>query len=510
WVEEGAGLAIRPAKEKGTLTIEVAKDAAPGVRWIRLYDKDGATSLRPFLVGIGGLAEVLEAEPNDDPRKPQAIDRARATINGRLARSGDVDGYSVPLERGEVLAADLEANRRLGSPMDAVLQVVSSKGFVLAQNNDTVGDDPRIIFEAPAKGTYTVRLFAFPSKPDSSIRFSGGSAYVYRLTLTTGGFIEHAFPLAYSPNRVNPIAAIGPNINSNGEAVILPVSIGDQPIDRMILAHPALPGTAEIRRVDDAVDVAIESEPNDPARPRRIVDRTAVSGRIDPPGDQDAYEVPLKKGDRRIIRLESRTFGLPLDAVLRILGADGTILAEADDVGKSSDPELVFSPPADGVYRIVVRDLHRRGGARYVYLLSVIPPEPSFAATLAADAFELVPGKETKVVVTIDRKEGYNDTLDSTAVGKPLVVTATTVHSRQTEDSAKSATLELRGDANAPAQSGPFRIIVYRADGKGRTHHALARIDGSDEAATTAQTEHLWLTSLPAAPPSTSPSSKKK
>ena len=50
--------------------------------------------------------------------------------------------------------------------MDAVLQVVSAKGFVLAQNNDAVGRDPRIVFEAPTTGTYIVRLFAFPSTPE--------------------------------------------------------------------------------------------------------------------------------------------------------------------------------------------------------------------------------------------------------------------------------------------------------------------------------------------------------
>ena len=108
--------------------------------------------------------------------------------------------------------ADLEANRHLGSPMDAVLQVVSPAGFVLAQNDDAVGRDPRIIFEAPARGTYIVRLFAFPSTPDSSIRFAGGDAFIYRLTLTTGGFLEHVFPLAVSKECPTTVTAIGTNI----------------------------------------------------------------------------------------------------------------------------------------------------------------------------------------------------------------------------------------------------------------------------------------------------------
>src|SRR5262249_50536920 len=159
-----------------------------------LYDEDGATDLRPFI--IGNLPEVIEAEPNDDPNRPQSISPLPATINGRLARGGDVDGFSVTLHQGQTLVADLEANRHSGASRDAALQVVCDSGFVLAQNDDAVGRDPRIVFEAPTEGTYLVRVFAFPATPDSSIRFAGGSAFVYRLTLTTAGFLDHAFPLA--------------------------------------------------------------------------------------------------------------------------------------------------------------------------------------------------------------------------------------------------------------------------------------------------------------------------
>src|SRR4029077_11851714 len=112
------------------LAICVAADAEPGVRWVRVYDEEGATSLRPFILGT--LPEIVESEPNDDPQPPQLIGLASSTVNGRLSPSGDVDGYSVSLDRGQKLVADLEASRHLGSPMDAVLQVVSATGFVLA------------------------------------------------------------------------------------------------------------------------------------------------------------------------------------------------------------------------------------------------------------------------------------------------------------------------------------------------------------------------------------------
>ena len=72
WIE-GRGVEIQAEKEKGKLTVVVAADAPPGLRWVRLYDEEGATALRPFVVGT--LPEVVEVEPNDEPKQPAAARR---------------------------------------------------------------------------------------------------------------------------------------------------------------------------------------------------------------------------------------------------------------------------------------------------------------------------------------------------------------------------------------------------------------------------------------------------
>ncbi|OJW20317.1 MAG: hypothetical protein BGO49_05340 [Planctomycetales bacterium 71-10] len=481
---EGNGVWAEPAQEKGVLSVLVTEDAAPGVRWLRIHDQDGATSLRPFLVGA--IPEAAEDEPNDDPRKPQKIE-GPVTLNGRLAKPGDVDGFAIELKAGAILTADLEAARRLGSPMDGVLQVVSADGFVLEQNDDDGGFDPRIVFTAPADGAYTVRIFAFPATPDSSIRFSGGDAYIYRLTLTTGGFVDHAFPLAVSNEGPAQVAAAGPNVG-DATLAVPPGEAGE----RLAIAHRSLPGAAEVRRV--AGPTAVEAEPNGPAEPQPLADLASVSGRIDPPGDRDAYRIALKKGDTRVFRLESRSFGLPLDAVLAVLDADGKPLAEDDDAGSSKDPTLKFTAAADGEFRVVVRDLHGRGGPRFAYLLSVVQPAPDFSLTLAADVFETTPGKETKVAVTIDRRDGFAGEIELRAEGLPAGVEAKPVLSKPGDDSAKAATLEIRAVADAPA--GPFRIVGRPAgDGTGE-RIARAKIAGFE-----VETDRPWLTILPAPKP---------
>ena len=70
--------------------------------------------------------------------------------------------------------------------MDAILQVVSADGFVLEENNDYHGLDPQIAFTAQEGRHLHRSRFAFPAQPDSSIRFFGSDACIYRLTLTTG------------------------------------------------------------------------------------------------------------------------------------------------------------------------------------------------------------------------------------------------------------------------------------------------------------------------------------
>ena len=493
WTDRG-GLTIKPEAEKGKLSVQVDSKAEPGIVRIRLYDEAGATDLRAFVIGT--LPEIEEKEPNNHPKHPQPIDLPSVTINGKLAESEDIDGYSVVLKRGQTLVADLEANRRLGSPMDAILQVVSARGFVLAQNNDTQGLDPRIVFEAPADAAYTVRVFAFPSTPDSTIRFAGGDTYVYRLTLTTGGFVDQVFPLAISQGETPAsLAALGWNL---GDAHFREFPTDDGQ-NSFTLNNPNLAGSAMVRRVDG--EVVEEREPNDPGHPQAISSRAVVSGRIGSPGDKDGYEVALKKGEPRLFRVESRSLGFPLDATLRLLGPDGKTLSEDDDSSGGRDPQLAFTPPGDGLYRLVISDLSGHGGPRFAYLLQQGIPEPDFSLTLAADRFELTKEKPLSLAVTIGRENGFSDTIEITAEDLPVGLVAIPARSRQADKSAKSVTLELRAEGDVA--SGPIRIVGRRGDRKSRPRPALADIPGDN-----AKTDRPWVTLVPVPVPAATPKAK--
>ncbi|SIO60327.1 pre-peptidase C-terminal domain-containing protein [Singulisphaera sp. GP187] len=486
---DGPAIEVKAEKEKGQLSIIVASDAKPGVHWIRLSDEEGATSLRPFLVGV--LPELVESESKDQPNI--ALDHSRVTINGRLGKSNDVDEFSVPMKKGQLLVAAVDANRLLGSPMDAVLQVASTDGFVLAQNDDDRGFDPRLTFEVPADGTYLVRIFAFPATPDSTIGFAGGDAYIYRLTLTTGGFLDHGYPLAVARSDPGQVEAHGWNVPETAKRLAV---VADGNHETASLIHPDFANTVDIRLVAHAA--LIEQEPSDRDHPQAIPVPSTVSGRIAPARDQDVFTFPAKKGQTLSLLVESESLGAPLDPVLRVTDAAGKTLNDVDDSGKEHDVQLAFTPPADGDYQLSIRDLHGHGGERFVYRLTIAAPDPDYTLTLKADRLTLTPDKAGTLEVAIERKNGFKSPIEVRFDGLPEGMTAPSVRSEPGKDTEKTVTLSLTATAMAAATapSGPFRVLGRAVDGAMVERPARFAIEGLS-----ATTDQPWLTVLkPAAP----------
>ena len=495
----GRGVTVEALPDKGKLSVTIASDAPAGLHWLRLHDEEGASELRPFLVGL--LPEVLETEPNDDPRKAQAIETPAATVNGRLGGRSDVDSYSVTLKRGQTLVASMEANGRLGSPMDGLLQVVSSGGFVLGSSDDEHGLDPQIVFHAPGDDRYIVRAFGYSSTPDSRIAFAGGDSWIYRLTLTTGGFLDHVFPLAVSRAQPGEVEATGWNIPEAARKLSVAANADAAEAD---VSHPQL-GNADTVRLEPHATL-VEAEPNPPGTLQKITIPTTITGRIDPAHDVDAFRFTAKKGQKLTIRVESGSLGQPLDPVLRLTDSAHKVIAEVDDPGGGGgrrggrrrgpdlgrDAELAFTAPADGEYGIEVRDLFGHGGMRYVYRLSATAPEPDFLVTLAADRYTATPGKPLGIPVTIERRDGFDAPIELRATGLPEGVTSPPVTSLPSGPSAKSVTLQLT-QAKGSA-SGPFRVVgVSPRQGEAQRPPRTATIPSPGAGASL---EEAWLTIL--------------
>ncbi len=482
WVDR-PGVTITAAGDRGKLTAVIAAEARPGLYWIRFHDANGAAPPQPFVVGT--LPEIIEQEPNNTPQKAQSVSLPAVVVNGRL--NGDADLYSVPLQKGQTLVASLMANETLGSPMDSVLQIVAPRGNVLDYNHDYHGLDPQIAFVAPADGSYLVRVFAFPAKPNSTIGFAGGDSYVYRLTLTTGPFVDYPWPLAVTRGRETRVELVGWNIPAAlASAIVRPesetVEIFDPQLGNVVpLAaepHPTL----------------VEAEPNDAAMPQKIELPVTVSGRIESGRDVDVFGFDAKQGESLVFQVQSRALGFPLDAVLKISDSAGKLLASVDDVGASRDPELAFSPPADGAYCVALSDLNHQGSSRHLYRLRATKAQADFDVTADAHAYTLVAGKPTEITLSIARQEGFAEEITLGVTGLPEFVTAAPAVSAAQGDSAKTVKLTL--GAGPGTFSGPIRVVAQAAGASQRMHTAGVAIPGNSGRAS-----DLWLTVSAAASP---------
>lgn len=480
-LEGGEGLAVAVLPEKGQLRITAAPDAAPGRRWIRLHNAEGAATPRPF--DVGTLPELNESEPNNLPGEATPTQTLPVLVNGRLERSGEVDCFAVELARDQTLVAGLDAFRRLGSPMDGVLQIVSPRGAVAGQADDDSGLDPLLTFTATESGRHVVRVFAFPAQPDSTIGLAGGEAYVYRLTLTTGPYLDYQFPLAIEAGTAAELEGSGWNLDP-GRRSLVAAFTPPGPVE----ISPA--GGPDLRPLWITREAARrEKEPNDLAAPEPTPFPAALSGKIERPGDVDAFLFEAKPGLRVRASVAARALGRPLDPVLRIFGAERKKLGEADDQGDARDGEVVFEVPADGHFVASVEDFHGRGSDRHAYLLRVGPTEPDLALGLTAAEVIVAAGKPLEIPLTIDRKDGLKEELVVTAEDLPPGLEAPAVRSKPGDATEKAITLKVTSGADTAPWRGPIRVLARCEGSLPLTRTARAALPGQG-----GSTERLWLT----------------
>lgn len=448
WTDTPA-LRVEVGKAAGVLTIHVAKDAAVGPHLLRLYNADGASSLRCFFVG--DQREINEAEPNDEVAKANAVGEMPVTINGQLDKSGDVDAYAVPLQKGQCLVASVQG-RRLGSAIDPMLHLVDAAGTEVAYAQDGLGLDPLLVFTARTAGMYVVRVSAFAFPPVADVRLAGGKDAAYRLSLTTGPFVRRTFPTGVRRGEKAVVRLVGWNLaDDHAEVDATAIPVGDA---QTFLLIPS--GEARLPiLVSDAPEL---TDTTATTRPAAVALPVNVGGTLTKPGDERPTWFVAKKGERYTFTARGGTIGSPLDPVLRIEDEAGKTLATSGDTAVGGDAKIDWTAPADGSFRATIRDLFGRGGPDFDYRLEVSRPgQPSVAATTDADAYALVPGKTAAVKVNVSRRNGHVAAFVAVATGLPAGVTAT---SAEVPAKGGEVTLTLTAAADAKPTSGPIRVLL--------------------------------------------------
>lgn len=443
WTDRG-GLVWKPLEEAGHFEVTIPPAGSLGLHRVRLHDSNGATVVKPFLVG--NVVESAETEPNNILAEATPLEALPQTVNGRLEKSGDVDSFRVHLQAGETLVAALEANRLLGSPVDAVVELVDEGGAYLARNLDATGLDPRLAYTAKRDGIHIVRVYGFPSAPNSTIGLAGGADYLYRLTLTTGGFVSGCLPSVATENVATALTPVGWNLPGTPPPLaIAPVG------DRMTwVAFPDMAGIAEVPVVA-GTRVTIAG-PHATAE-GSLTPPFIASGVFTHPDEEHRYVVDASKDQKLLVRIESQKAGFEADPLLVIRDAEGASLQAKPE----RDAAITWSAPADGRYHFDVRDRRGRSGPGHLYRLTVEPEQPTFAATVAADAFTAKVGEPLTIEIAIDRKHGFAEAVEFALDLAPEGVTAEPVISPSEGDTAKKVTLTLT--ATSPA-SGVVRLIA--------------------------------------------------
>jgi hypothetical protein len=125
-------------------------------------------------------------------------------------------------------------------------------------------------------------------------------------------------------------------------------------------------------RVAEAGSLVDEKEPNNGFRQaQEIPFGKTLHGVIERDKDVDVFKFAGRAKQPIFAEIRAARLGSLLDAVITVFDEHGHILAACDDSNAGHDPQISFTPSADGKYFLCIQDAHDRGGPWAAYELEV-------------------------------------------------------------------------------------------------------------------------------------------
>ncbi len=385
-----------------------AADVSLGVVGVRVSTGKGISNLRLLL--IDDLPAAVKVGTNKTLPTAQLLAPPIAIDGAADAESSDF--YKITVAAGQRLSFEVFA-RRLGSPLDPVIRLLSADGRELAFSDDepSTGADSRLSYKFATAGDYYLEL--------RDVRFQGGGGHRYRLRIGDFPLPSVTYPLAAQKGTAASVQVAGKSVELPGPmAVNVPASV---PGDRLNVSTSYAPGQGSswVTLLTTDTGDQLEIEPNDtPETSTPVKVPGAIEGRFESKGDRDYYQFEAKKGDRFVFTGQTRSLGSPSDLFMRLYNAEGAQLAEAEDTG-AEEGILNFTFPADGIYRLRAEDTNHRGGSDEAYRIQVEPYQPGFSLVAAAEKLDAPQNGVFVVKVTAARRD-YNGpiTLSVEGAGK--------------------------------------------------------------------------------------------
>ena len=474
-----------PQPVPNTFVVTVNGDVPPADYEVRCRGRFGISNRRIF--SINPLPVITETEPNGGNDVPPWTETEGVRTNaaneisipgiadGQAVQGPDVDWYRFQGKAGQQVLVTAIC-RRLDSRMDPLLTVLREDGNVLAESQP--GPDGEVFADVrlPSDGTFFIKVH--------DAVFAQGPGYVYRLLVTSAPQIDFVFPPAglagtspeftlYGRNlpggQPSPYTINGVQLQQLKTAIAIPGDItGKLPVSRLVEPHQAgldgleyvvpgsPPGTPGVLITVATAPPVLETANDSAASMQQLTWPCEVHGQFYPQRDVDWFSFTAKKDETLIIELISQRLGMPTDASLllqqEVLDEQKTVTVKdlqfVDDVGmgnnnnnqarayrhefdeRTTDPVLLFKAPADGTYRLMIRDglSALKSDPRLTYRLIVRPPQPDFrlaaAPARSGAAFQLRKGGRETLHVTAFRLDGFDGEIRAVVSGLPEGVTS--------------------------------------------------------------------------------------
>jgi len=451
-----------PGPPKFTVTID--KTVPPGIYDVRLVTKLGVSNPRAFQVGE--LEEVLEKEPNNDVDVAQKVE-LNSTISGVVSAPTDVDYYMFQGKKGQRVVISC-STWSIDSKLQAELRVFDADQRQLAQVRPNYGSDSVTDVILAADGLVFIRLNQFTYD-------QGNAEFFYRLTISTGPWIDAVFPAAVEPGKTTSVTVYGRNLPGgklDADAVVDGKVLEKATVNITVPTDPQalvrVESTGLISPNQGLLDgfgftlktPAGQSNPifltyarsplilqNDknhtPETAQEVKTPCEVAGQIKKSRDRDWYAFDAKKGDVLMIDLCSERLGAPTDlyySVHNLAGKQDITLQDDNPESLSTksfmtlsrDPSpFRFVAPADGKFHIQVAS-HSSGSLpdpRQLYRLRIAPETPDFRlVVLAAEDYRpdttlLGQGGVENYLVFAQRNDGFKGEITLEMDGLPPGVT---------------------------------------------------------------------------------------
>jgi hypothetical protein len=385
--------------------VEPKGEVPVGTYPIRIETAQGISNV--LLFTVGSFPEIDEEEKNDSIATAQVVKSTPVTINGTLT-GADRDFFRVSGKAGERRVFEVEA-RRCGSAIDPVIELVDSKGLLLARNEDApgIGVDARLDYTFPHEGEYIVMIH--------DARFSKQEQNFYRLKMGAYTYAESMFPLGGQRGQTVQVEFVSKS-GAQHASVKIPAEGS--------YAEAAMPGSPTLPFRLAVSDYPEVMAPVQEALKAPVV----VNGRIAKPAEVDRFHLAVSPGEAYLFELQSRELeASQLDALLTVYDAKGKKLVSAGDTPPpvdvfavnavartSGDPFLNFKVPED-VHEITVavEDIAQRGGPDFGYRLTVRKQAEDFRLS-AAPAYVNVPRGGTALIAVNVERRGYDGPIHAT------------------------------------------------------------------------------------------------